>query len=164
MAPRENRQDSYARAARASDMRATGQTWQIIADSEGYPSLLAAKKAVERHRQRNPLGTVAGLRFDSHEGYRITKATLFGCMAEARQRGDLTETIAAARAINDTIDKQCKLMGAHVSVSQQVDVNVTTDPVALLDKLEQALLARDDQRQLQLQTPTIDAEFEGIER
>ena len=148
MAPRENRQDSYVRAARASDMRATGQTWQMIADREGYPSARAAMQAVERHRERNPLGTVGGLRFDAHDGYRITKAVLFGCMSDARRRGDIPETIAAARAINDTIDKQCKLMGAYVPVAQQVDVNVSTDVPALLDQVETALLERDRQRQL----------------
>ncbi|MDP7727614.1 hypothetical protein [Mycobacterium sp. TY813] len=148
MAPRENRQDSYARAARASDMRATGATWAMIARREDYPSARAAMRAVERHRERNPLGSVATLRFDSHECYRITKATLFGCMADARRRGEITETIAAARAINDTIDKQCKLMGAYVPVAQQVDVTVSTDPSALLDQVEQVLLERDRQRQL----------------
>ncbi|WP_094288417.1 hypothetical protein [Mycobacterium lehmannii] len=148
MAPRENRQDSYARAARASDMRASGATWQMIADRENYPSARAAMKAVERHRVRNPLGGVATLRHDAHDAYRITKATLFGCMADARRRGDIGETVAAARAVNDTIDKQCKLMGVHVPVAQQVDVTVSADPVALLDQVEAALLERDRQRQL----------------
>ena len=145
-------------------MRATGATWEAIARNENYPSARAAMLAAKRHRERNPLGSVATLRFDSHEGYRITKRTLFGCMAEARQRGDLGETIAAARAINDTIDKQCRLMGAHVPVSQQVEVNVSTDTAALLDKLEEALLERDNQRQHQLSPAIIDAEVEEIAR
>ncbi len=105
-------------------------------------------KAADRHRERNPLGTVAGLRFDAQNGYEITKATLFAVMADARRAGHNADTVAAARAINDTIDKQCKLLGLHVPVSQQVEVNVSTDPVALLDQVEAALLERDRQRQL----------------
>lgn len=106
-------------------------------------------KAAERHRQRNPLGTVDGLRFDAQNGYEITKATLFAVMVDAHKRRDTTDTIAAARAINDTIDKQCKLLGLHAPQRAEVDVTVTQTPAALIDRFEAELLAMVAQQQPQ---------------
>lgn len=139
--PRENRQDSYARAARASQMRLTGATWERIASQEGYRSRRAAQLAVERHRKRCPTGNLEDLRFDANGGYELVKSFMFGAMSDARARGNIPETIAAARALTDTIDKQCRLLGLNIPVAQQVDVTVTQSAAEIIESTRQRLLS-----------------------
>jgi hypothetical protein len=54
-----------------------------------------------------------------------------------------------ARAIADNIVKDAKLNGLIVPVAQQVDVNVSTEPSAIIDRMESELLALVAKRQTQ---------------
>lgn len=134
------REDSRRRAQRARDLRATGKTWQQIADSEGFRSRRAAQLAVKRLDASDPPENLDTARRTAADGFRVTKSILFGGLAEARRQGDHQATVNYARAIADNIDKDVKLRGLAVPVAQQVDVNVSTDPTVLIDRLEAELL------------------------
>ena len=129
-----SREDSRRRAARARDLRATGKTWQQVADSEGWRSRRSAQLAVARLAAAEPAENPAALRRTAADGLRITKSILFAGLAEAKRQGDHQAVMSYARAIADNIDKDAKLNGLHVPVAQQVDVNVTTDAVAIIDR------------------------------
>ncbi|KUH86523.1 hypothetical protein AU187_05895 [Mycobacterium sp. IS-1556] len=162
-----SREDSRRRAERARWLRGTGKTWQQIADSEGFRSRRAAQLAVARLAESEPADNAATLRRTASDGLRITKSVLFAGMAEAKQAGDHQAVVAYARAIADGIDKDAKINGLHVPVAQQVDVKVTHDPRAVIDRLESELLALVAQREPQTAISSgniIDAEVEEIPR
>lgn len=145
-------------------MNATGATWQEIADHLGYRSRQAAQQAVTRLTANTPPETVEQARAKHDAALQILQRKDFTRYLTALESGDDETAIKYSKELRGIVTERAKMAGAYAPERQQVDVNVTTDPVALLDKLEQALLARDDQRQLQLQTTTIDVEFEEIER
>lgn len=141
-----SREDNRRRAERARWLRGTGKTWQQIADSEGFRSRRAAQLAVARlveSNRRQP----AALRRTATDGLRITKSVLFAGLAEAKQSGDHQAVVSYARAIGDNIDKDAKINGLHVPVAQQVDVNVSHDATAIIDRMESELLALVAQRE-----------------
>lgn len=145
-------------------MSATGATWQEIADHLGYRSRQAAQQAVTRLTANAPPETVEQARAKHDAALQILQRNDFTRYLTALESGDDETAIKYSKELRGIVTERAKMAGAYAPERTEVDVNVTTDPVALLDKLEQALLARDDQRQLQLQTPTIEAEFEEIER
>ncbi|MBF9351746.1 hypothetical protein BKG80_22400 [Mycobacteroides chelonae] len=158
------RLDARHRAEQAAKMNATGATWQEIADHLGYRSRQAAQQAVTRLTANTPPETVEQARAKHDAALQILQRKDFTRYLTALESGDDETAIKYSKELRGIVTERAKMAGAYAPERQQVDVNVTTDPVALLDKLEQALLARDDQRQLQLQTTTIDVEFEEIER
>jgi hypothetical protein len=164
MPPTMNRQDSRARAEEAFRLRAVGRTWAEIATALGYRGRQSAQDAVRRHLDRTAPESPEAARRSASEGLRITKSVLFATLAAAKQRGDSQAVVAAAKAVADVIEKDARLNGLHAPARTEVDVNLSADPAALLDKLEAAMLERDDQRQRQLQPAIIDAEVEEITR
>ncbi|WP_234809672.1 MULTISPECIES: hypothetical protein [Mycolicibacterium] len=145
--PAMSREDSRRRAERARWLRGTGKTWQQIADSEGFRSRRAAQLAVARLVESEPADNPAALRRTATDGLRITKSVLFAGLAEAKQSGDHQAVVSYARAIGDNIDKDAKINGLHVPVAQQVDVNVSHDATAIIDRMESELLALVAQRE-----------------
>ncbi len=145
-------------------MSATGATWQEIADHLGYRSRQAAQQAVTRLTANAPPETVEQARAKHDAALQILQRNDFTRYLTALESGDDETAIKYSKELRGIVTERAKMAGAYAPERTEVDVNVTTDPMALLDKLEQALLARDDQRQLQLQPSTIDAEFEEIER
>lgn len=142
-----NRQDSRARAEEAFRLRAVGRTWAEISRTLGYRSRGAAQLAVKRLMDRTPPETAEHARAQASEGLRITKSVLFAEMAAAKQRGDSQAVVSAAKAIADTIEKDARLNGLHAPQRTEVDVNVSTDPRAVIDRLETELLALVAQRE-----------------
>jgi hypothetical protein len=158
-----NRQDSRARAEQAFRLRAVGRSWQEIANALGYRSRGAAQLAAKRLLDRNAPESNEAARRSASEGLRITMATLFTTLSDARERRDDQTVISAARAIGDTVDKITRLNGLLVPVAQQVDVTVTQTPAAIIDRMESDLLAlaaqhQQQHRQHQLPGNVIDAE------
>jgi hypothetical protein len=141
MPPTMNRQDSRARGEEAFRLRAVGRTWAEISITLGYRSRGAAQLAVRRLMDRTPPETPEAARRSASEGLRITKSILFATLADASQRGDSLAVVAVAKAIGDVIDKDVRLNGFHVQAAQRVDVNVTTDAMAIIDRMESELLA-----------------------
>ncbi|OBF56720.1 hypothetical protein A5756_10525 [Mycobacterium sp. 852002-53434_SCH5985345] len=147
MPPTMNRQDSRARAEEAFRLRAVGRTWSEIANTLGYRGRQSAQDAVRRHLDRTAPESPEAARRSASEGLRITKSVLFAEMASARQRGDFQGVVSAAKAIADMIEKDARLNGLHAPQRTEVDVNVSTDPRAVIDRLETELLALVAQRE-----------------
>lgn len=135
-----SREDSRRRAERARWLRGTGKTWQQIADSEGFRSRRAAQLAVARLAESEPADNPAAARRTAADGLRITKSIMFAGLADAKQQGDHQAVVSYARAIADNIDKDAKINGLHVPVAQQVDVNVTQNPAAIIEDARRRLL------------------------
>lgn len=141
MPPTMNRQDSRARAEEAFRLRAVGRTWAEISAALGYRSRGAAQLAVRRLMDRTPPETSQQARAQASEGLRITKSVLFATLADAKLRGDSQAVVASAKAIADMIEKDARLNGLHAPARTEVDVNVTHDATAIIDRMESELLA-----------------------
>ncbi|MDV3215240.1 hypothetical protein [Mycobacterium avium] len=147
MAPTGNRQDARARAEEAFRLRAVGRTWAEIANTLGYRGRQSAQDAVRRHLERTAPESPEAARRSASEGLRITKSVLFAELAAAKQRGDSQGLVATAKAIADMIEKDARLNGLHAPQRTEVDVNLSTDPTAIIDRLETELLALVAQRE-----------------
>ncbi len=166
MAPTGNRQDARARAEEAFRLRAVGRTWAEIAAQLGYRGRQSAQDAVRRYLERNAPESPEAARRSASEGLRITKSVLFAELAAAKQRGDSQGLVATAKAIADMIEKDARLNGLHAPQRTEVDVSVSTDPRAVIDRLETELLALVAQREPQtaIGGNVIDAEVEELPR
>lgn len=134
-------------------MSATGATWQEIADHLGYRSRQAAAQAVARMTITAVPETVEQARAKHDAALQLLQRNDFTRYALAIESGDDEIAIKYSKELRGIVAERAKMAGAYMPERTEVDVTVTADPVALLDKLEQALLERDDQRQLQLQPP-----------
>lgn len=76
---------------------------------------------------------------------------------DARKRHDDDTLVTLNRELDRISTRRARLLGLDAPERADVNVNVSTDPTALLDKLEAVMLERDDQRQRQLPA-IIDAE------
>lgn len=137
MPPDRPRADSRARARRALQLRTMCRTWQEIADAEGFKSASAASNAVNRLVRRQPPEDLATMRVYTAEGLRLVQSTLFEALAEAKRRKDPHTVVAVARALADVMDRHARLIGMHVPVAQQLDVNVHQSIGAVLERAEQ---------------------------
>lgn len=159
MAPTMNRQDSRARAENAFRLRACGRTWAEISEALGYRSRGAAQLAVRRLINRTPPETPEQARAKADETLRITQSVLFGRLATATERGDDDAIVQMVKEIRATVSERSKMAGAYAPQRQQVDVNVNTDPTAIIADAERRLLASLNERQQSLPaTPILDAE------
>lgn len=158
-----NRQDSRARAEEAFRLRAAGRTWSEISRALGYRSRGAAQLAVRRLMDRTPAETPGHARATADETLRITQSVLFGRLAAATQRGDDDTLTKVAKEIRATVAERSKLAGAYAPQRTEVDVNVTTDPTAIIARAEADLLALVAERQQHQLTATPILEAEVIE-
>lgn len=148
-------------------LRAVGRTWQEIADTLGYRGRQSAQDAVRRYLDRTAPESATTARRMASEGLRITKSVLFAEMATAKQRGDSQGVVSSAKAIADLIEKDARLNGLHAPQRAELDVNVTADPAAVIDRLESELLALVARREPQAAIGSgniIDAETEELPR
>jgi hypothetical protein len=162
-----NRQDSRSRAEEAFRLRAVGRTWAEISATLGYRSRGAAQLAVRRLMDRTPPETAEHARAQASEGLRITKSVLFAELAAAKCRGDSQGLVAAAKAIADMIERDARLNGLHAPQRTEVDMKVSADPAAIIDRLESELLALVARREPQTALGggnIIDAEVEETTR
>jgi hypothetical protein len=156
------RQDSRARAEQAFSLRATGATWQQIAEVLGFKSRGAAQTAVARHLDRTPADTPDTARRRSLESLRIIQATLFGRLAEATQRGDTDDMVALSRELRNTTAEVAKLVGAYAPAAVAVDVNVRQSASAILDRAEADLLELAQRQRNRAAVDVLDAEVVGL--
>lgn len=152
-----NREDSQRRAERAHRLRALGRTWQEVADTEGYKSRSAARTAVQNYLNREPGETPEQVRRSAAEILRITRSVLLGRFAAATENGKDDTLVMLSREVHRNIDQWTKLHGANAPTATQVDLNINTDPAAIIADTEQRLLAAAQQRGIQTGN-TIDAE------
>ncbi|WP_233164911.1 hypothetical protein [Mycobacterium sp. AT1] len=159
-----NRLDSRHRAEQAERLAATGATWQEIADSLDYRSRQAARQAVLRLRDRTPPETIEQARRKHDAALQLIQRNGFTRYLLAIEDGDDDTALAYAKEIRATVTERAKLAGAYAPQRTEVDVSVSTDVTAVIDRLESELLTLVAQRQPQHQLSgnIIDAEIEEI--
>lgn len=158
--------DSRHRAEQAVRMSATGATWQEVADACGYRSRQAAQQAVSRLRDRTPPESVEQARAKHDAALQLLQRNDFTRYLLALQNGDDDTALRYSKELRGIVSERAKLAGVYAPERQQVEVKVTTDAVAIIDRMEAELLALVAQRpqQLALQGNVIDAEIEEISR
>ncbi|WP_225332118.1 hypothetical protein [Mycobacterium intracellulare] len=161
-----NRLDARARAEAAERMAATGATWAEIATQLGYRSRQAAQQAVRRLGDRTPPESVEAARRKHDNALRLLQRSGFTRYLTALQSGDDDTALRYAKELRSTVAERAKLGGAYAPQRAEVDVNVSTDPTAIIDRLETELLALVSQRppQTAIGGNIIDAEVEEITR
>lgn len=161
-----NRLDARARAEAAERMAATGATWQEIATQLGYRSRQAAQQAVRRLGDRTPPESVEAARRKHDNALRLLQRSGFTRYLTALQSGDDDTALRYAKELRSTVAERAKLGGAYAPHRAEVDVNVSANPAAIIDRLETELLALVSQRppQTALGGNIIDAEVEEITR
>jgi hypothetical protein len=160
MAPSGNRQTTKARAERAWRLRCAGRTWPEIADAVGYKSKQSAMVAVNRLLAKDPPEDVGIQRKYTAEGYRIVQAALFESLAVAKDRKNVHEVVTVSRALTDVMERRAKLLGLHVPVAQQLDVNVHQTVSAVLERAQSDLVQAIESGQalLPIDAEVVDAE------
>lgn len=147
-------------------MAATGATWQEIATQLGYRSRQAAQQAVRRLGDRTPPESVEAARRKHDNALRLLQRSGFTRYLTALQSGDDDIALRYAKEIRSTVAERAKLGGAYAPQRAEVDVNVSANPAAIIDRLETELLALVAQRppQTAIGGNIIDAEVEEIIR
>ena len=128
-------------------MAATGATWQEIADQLGYRSRQAASQAVKRLGNRTPPETVEQARAKHDNALRLLQRSNFTRYLTALQTGDDNMALQYSKEIRSTVAERAKIVGAYAPQRTELDVNVSTDPSAIIDRMESELLALVAQRQ-----------------
>ena len=128
-------------------MAATGATWQEIADQLGYRSRQAASQAVKRLGNRTPPETVEQARAKHDNALRLLQRSNFTRYLTALQAGDDNTALQYSKEIRSTVAERAKIVGAYAPQRAEVDVNMSTDPSAIIDRMESELLGLVAQRQ-----------------
>jgi uncharacterized protein YegP (UPF0339 family) len=144
-----NRLDSRHRAERAARLAATGATWQEIADALGYRSRQAASQAVKRLQDRTPPETTEQARAKHDQALQLIQRNGFTRYMLAIQAGDDETALRYSKELRSTIAERAKLSGAYAPERAEVDVTVSADPRAIIDRMEAELLALVAQREPQ---------------
>lgn len=129
-------------------MSFTGASWQEIADALGYRSRQAAQQAVARLDVSMPAETVQQARARNEGALKLLQRNGFTRYLHALQAGDDDKVLDYSKELRGIIAERNKMSGVYAPQRTEVDVKVSTDPLALLDQVETALLERDRQRQI----------------
>ena len=144
-------------------MAATGATWQEVADALGYRSRQGAQQAVARLRDRTVPESVEQARAKHDASLQLIQRNDFTRYLLALQNGDDDTAIRYSKELRGIVAERAKLAGVYAPERQQVDINVTTDATAIIDRMESELLALVAQRPPQQAIGgIIDAEIEEI--
>jgi len=149
-----NRLDARHRAEQAARMNATGATWQEIADHLGYRSRQAAQVAVKRLLDKTPPETVTQARAKHDTALQLLQRNDFTRYLDALERKDDDTALRYSKELRGIVTERAKMAGAYAPQRAEVDVNVTTDATAIIDRMESELLAVLAQRPPQTQLPT----------
>jgi hypothetical protein len=133
------RLDARHRAEQAARTQGTGATWQEVADALGYRSRQAAQQAVARLLDRMPAESVEQARAKHDAALQLLQRNSFTRYLHAVQAGDDGKALEYGREIRATVTERAKMAGVYAP--QRLDVNVTTDAVAIIDRMESELLA-----------------------
>lgn len=159
MAPAMTRTNSNARAERCWRLRVRGRTWQEVADDQGFRSRRAAQKAVEQFLKRTPPPDVVTLRRAMGDGLTMVREQLLDSMDAAQAKGDHRGVAMIATVVVEAFDKQAKLMGLHIAVPAEVNVNVQSMTQILTDTRARLMAAVD----AEVVDDVVDAELVAIE-
>jgi AraC-like DNA-binding protein len=156
--------DAKHRAEQAARLAATGATWQEVADALGYRSRQGAQQAVSRLRDRTPPESIEQARAKHDAALQLLQRNDFTRYLHALQSGDDDTAIRYSKELRGIVAERAKLAGVYAPERQQVDISVTTDATAIINRMEAELLALVAQRppQQALTGNVIDAEIEEI--
>jgi hypothetical protein len=122
---------------------------------------------VTRLRDAAPPETVEQARAKHDAALQLLQRKDFTRYLNALGEGDDDTAIRYSKELRGIVTERAKLAGAYAPERQQVDVNVTTDATAIIDRMETELLALVAQRAPQTAIASgtiIDAEIEEITR
>lgn len=160
--PSMTRQDSRARAERVVLARAVLRTpWRDIMRSEGFKSVGAVQQTYKREMARRRVSPSDLTTLTAQEILERRDATTriaVSQLTESRRAGDTSGVAAMLREIRQNDVETAKMLGLYEPA--RVDVNVTTDPSAIIIEARDrmlAALAEREQRQLS-PTPILEAE------
>lgn len=148
-----NRLDSQHRANQAARLAATGATWQEVADALGYRSRQAAQQAVARLRDRTPPESIEQARAKHDQALQLIQRNDFTRYLLALKAGDDDTALRYSKELRSTIAERAKLAGVYAPQRTEVDVNVSADPTAIINRMEAELLALVAQREPQAAIP-----------
>ena len=113
---------------------------------------------MKRLGNRTPPETVEQARAKHDNALRLLQRSNFTRYLTALQAGDDNMALEYSKEIRSTVVERAKLVGAFAPALAVVDVNVTTDAVAIIADAERQLLVLNAERQRQLPSAIIDAE------
>ncbi len=147
-------------------MSFTGATWQEIADALGYRSRQAAQLAVKRLDVAAPAETVEQARARHDGALQLLQRRNFTRYLHAIQDGDDDTALGYSRELRGIVTERAKMAGVYAPARTEVDVNVSHDATAIIDRMESELLALVANRPPQnaIGGTIIDADVEEIER
>ncbi len=159
-----NRQDSRARAERVVLARAVlRKPWRDIMRDEGFKSVGAAQTTYKREMARRKQAPKALAEMTAQEILErrdVATRVAVGQLLNASRAGDVPGVAAMLREIRHNDVETAKMLGLYEPA--KVDVNVTTDATAIIDRMESELLAvlaqRPPQHQLPTAAPILEAE------
>ncbi|TXH19785.1 MAG: hypothetical protein E6R06_23710 [Mycobacterium sp.] len=162
--PTMSRQESRARAERVVLARAVlRKPWGDIMRSEGFKSVGAAQTTYKREMARRKLAPKPLAEMTAQEILErrdVATRIAVGQLLSASRAGDVTAVAAMLREIRHNDVETAKMLGLYEPA--KVDVNVTTDATAIIDRMESELLAvlsqRPPQHQLTTAAPILEAE------
>lgn len=164
--PTMTRQESRDRAERVVLARAVlRKPWREIMRSEGFKSVGAVQNTYYRELARRKQAPKALADMTAQEILERRDATTriaVSQLIDARRNGDVPGVAAMLREIRHNDVETAKMLGLYEPA--KVDVNVTTDATAIIDRMETELLALVANRppQAALSGNIIDAEIEEI--
>lgn len=147
-----------ARAAEAVRLRAEGRTYAQVAETAGYPSADAARKAVRRTLDRTEAANVGELRAVETEHLLSLRVATVDELERARAAAEPLSPAVVNAAVKVS-DRLCRLNGLdapqRVEVSEPVDIDEAValllqiaetggDPLATLDAAAAEVLAEGD--------------------
>ena len=104
---------------------------------------------MKRLGNRTPPETVEQARAKHDNALRILQRSNFTRYLTALQAGDDNMALQYSKEIRSTVAERAKIVGAYAPQRAEVDVNVSTDASAIIDRMESELLALVAQRQSQ---------------
>lgn len=164
MAPKMSLQESRARAERVVLARAVlRKPWRDIMRAEGFKSVGAVQTAYNREmarRKQTPKALAEMTAQEILERRDVATRIAVAQLLNASRAGDVTAVAAMLREIRHNDVETAKMLGLYEPA--KVDVNVTTDATAIIDRMESELLAvlaqRPPQHQLTTAAPILEAE------
>lgn len=159
MPPVMSHRDSRHRAEQAWRLRCRGRTWNEIAEALDFKSRRSVQRAVATHLERNKPEAAEIVRRSMGEGLTMIREQLLDSLEEARAEGDHQAVATLARAATDSIEKQARLMGLHIAVATEVNVNVVQTMTEIVADTRARLQAAIDAEVVPL-PPATTPEFE----
>lgn len=166
--PTMTRQESRERAERVVLSRAVlRKPWRDIMHAEGFKSVGAVQQTYKRELARRNLSARELAAMTAQEIMERRDATTriaVSQLIEARSAGDVSGVAAMLREIRANDVETAKMLGLYEP--SKVDVNVSHDATAIIDRMESELLALVANRPPEnaIGGTIIDADVEEIER